>query len=224
MAEVYINKLTAANRQLRSAIRMFFLEEDDLAVHTVVSAAYQIICDLKSKRGRQEAGDYILTQVFYLVRDYRRGKLSSVFSNDPPTMRWIRDMAEQLPITATSEYKDVKAFVSRDDARIFWKERKMIANFLKHAYFDKDEMIRAEEIDNLQLLILAVSSYTHIDDISNLGIEGVYLYATFVAKHGFIDGVPEDIQQIASYLEPLSHGERLKFCSDCLNQLNADST
>ena len=83
MAEIYITKLLAARRQLYAAIRMFFADEDELAIHTVASAAYRVICDLKSQRGRDEVGDYYLTSVFYVVRDYRRGTLTSYFADDP---------------------------------------------------------------------------------------------------------------------------------------------
>ena len=39
VAEVHVTKLAEAKRQLRSAIRMFFAGKDELAVHTVASAA-----------------------------------------------------------------------------------------------------------------------------------------------------------------------------------------
>jgi hypothetical protein len=54
---------------------MFFAHEDELAVHTVASAAYRFISDLKAERGRDEVGDYYLTAILYCVRDYRRGTL-----------------------------------------------------------------------------------------------------------------------------------------------------
>jgi hypothetical protein len=36
---LHINKIAAASRQLDAAIRMFFAKEDELAIHTVASAA-----------------------------------------------------------------------------------------------------------------------------------------------------------------------------------------
>jgi len=70
--KVHVTKLAAAQRQLRAAIRMFFAGEDELAVHTVASASYRILADLKEERGRDEVGDYYLTAIFYCVRDYHR--------------------------------------------------------------------------------------------------------------------------------------------------------
>ena len=41
-----ISKLEAGSRQLDSAIRMFFNNEDILAVHTVSRAAFRVLFDI----------------------------------------------------------------------------------------------------------------------------------------------------------------------------------
>lgn len=46
-----IAKLDAAERQLAQAIRLFFERGDEIAVHTLASAAYQILSDICAKRG-----------------------------------------------------------------------------------------------------------------------------------------------------------------------------
>ena len=69
--KIYVTKLAAAQRQLCAAIRMFFAGEDELAVHTVASAAYRVLSDLKAERGRDEAADHYLNMVFFAVRAYR---------------------------------------------------------------------------------------------------------------------------------------------------------
>lgn len=56
-AKLHITKLAAAERQLRAAIRMYFSGEDDLAIHTVASATYRLLADLKAERGLEEAAD-----------------------------------------------------------------------------------------------------------------------------------------------------------------------
>jgi len=45
-----VTKLQAAKRQLSVAIRLFFGRADPLAIHTLVSAAYQIVWDLTKNR------------------------------------------------------------------------------------------------------------------------------------------------------------------------------
>ena len=88
-AKTHVTKLAAAERQLSAAIRMFFAGEDELAIHTVASAAYRIIADLKSSRGKDEVGDHYLTQIFYCVRDYRRSTLPNYLKDNPDTPAYI---------------------------------------------------------------------------------------------------------------------------------------
>ncbi len=47
-----IEKFSAAERQLRSAIVMFLNREDPVTVHTVIGAALQIFVDLNQRKGR----------------------------------------------------------------------------------------------------------------------------------------------------------------------------
>lgn len=49
--KLVINKLEAAERQLREAIRLWFTEGDPVAVHSLVCSAHQIIHDLNSQQG-----------------------------------------------------------------------------------------------------------------------------------------------------------------------------
>ena len=218
MAEIYITKLLAARRQLCAAIRMFFADEDDLAIHTVASAAYRVICDLKSQRGRDEVGDYYLTSIFYVVRDYRRGTLPSNFADNPETMKWIRKTAEQLPITESSRFEDIKASVSPDVAKEYWVQRNKVSNFLKHAGRDASTYISTDEVDNLSLLMQALASYLDLasDDI---GPEGFVLWIYHAVDSGMTEGLPMKCQKIVTGLEHLSRNERLEFCSEFLNKL-----
>lgn len=52
MAELHITKQAAAQRQLDAAIRILFTGEDMLAVHTIVSAAHNVLTDLDNKSGK----------------------------------------------------------------------------------------------------------------------------------------------------------------------------
>jgi hypothetical protein len=55
MAKIRINKLDAARRQLDSAVRMTFSEEDPVAIHSVVAAAHRVVRDICEKRGDIES-------------------------------------------------------------------------------------------------------------------------------------------------------------------------
>ncbi len=51
MATIRVNKTEAARRQIDAAIRMLFLNEDPVAIHTLAMASFQILRDLAAKRG-----------------------------------------------------------------------------------------------------------------------------------------------------------------------------
>jgi hypothetical protein len=58
-----ITKLEAAGRQLDSAIRMFFSNEDILAVHTVARAAFRILYDITKEGEAKVALDAHIKKV-----------------------------------------------------------------------------------------------------------------------------------------------------------------
>ena len=97
-ASIHVTKFAAAERQLRAGIRLFFEEEDELAIHTVASAAYRLLSDLKDDRGMDEAADTHLTSIFYAVRSYKRGTLPKHMTSRPELMAQIAELAAVLPI------------------------------------------------------------------------------------------------------------------------------
>ena len=50
---VRVTKISAAERQLKEAIKLFFEERDPVAIHTLTGAAYQILYDLGRKQGTE---------------------------------------------------------------------------------------------------------------------------------------------------------------------------
>lgn len=219
-AKVHVTKLTAARRQLAAAVRMFFSGEDELAIHTVASAAYRLLSDLKGKRGRDEVADYYLTAIFYCVRSFRRGTLPKYLANDPEAMGWIREVAEQLPIRADSKFEDVSASVSPKTAQEFWQKRNAVSNFLKHADRDAKSHIALDQVDNLQLLMQALSAYVDLlhDQLEG---EGRIFWLYFNVVSGEIDGMPSEWQDIARKLEKLQPDERLRLCALLVREWNS---
>jgi hypothetical protein len=49
--EIVVTKMDAARRQLRAAIRMWFAEDDPVAIHTLAHAAHEILHRLYRNRG-----------------------------------------------------------------------------------------------------------------------------------------------------------------------------
>jgi hypothetical protein len=71
---LHINKIAAASRQLDAAIRMFFAKEDELAIHTVTSAAFRILRDVTDKRGKNITAELLRNGIYSMARScVRRG-------------------------------------------------------------------------------------------------------------------------------------------------------
>ena len=217
-ASVHISKLAAAQRQLTAAIRLYFVGEDELAVHTVASAAYRLIADLKAARGMNEVADSHLLSVFYVVRDFRRGTLPKHIVENEAMMKWVTDMAAQLPITADSVLDDVTAHVGDEAARDFWRKQNEASNFLKHADKDAKAHINLTKIDNLALLMQAMGAYTDLVR-TDLGPEGLVLWLYACVAHGETDSLPMKFKAIGGRLLEFTGSARREVCSALIQEL-----
>ena len=67
---IIISKLDAARRQLRTAITLWFAEDDPVSIHTLVGAAYEIIHAVSKQRnpGRRD----LLLDSLIIKDEYRR--------------------------------------------------------------------------------------------------------------------------------------------------------
>lgn len=227
-SKVYINKLAAAQRQICAAIRFFFHDEDELAIHTVAAASYVILCDLKKARNKDETDDRWTTGLFYLVRDYKRGVLDEVIKRtpelgDPALLKIIKDVAEKSSITADSNFFEDKDFtieVSLEGKREFLGMVRKASNFLKHAAFDHDKFLSLEEINNLQFLMLVSGSYLELINESP-GPEGLVLVVYESVQTNeikFMDN--KDLRDCAEKLGLIDKAEQKKFCLKWIEAAN----
>jgi hypothetical protein len=220
-ASLHVTKLAAAKRQLQAAIRLFFLEEDELAIHTVVSAAYGLLKDLKRDRGQSEAAESYRTTFFYLVRDFRRGTLPAHFTSDPSIMAEVERIADQLsPITADSKLSDVQVTISPDLEKQYWNENNRAANFLKHADRDTDGTLQLERVDNNLLLLKCCSAYRDIapDDLGN---EGRAFEAFTAANNPAHQATGSTFDCLVASMRRVPSEHRLELCYKVIVELNA---
>lgn len=49
--KIQVSKLDAARRQLETAVRLYFAEADPISIHTLTSAAYQLLADINRRIG-----------------------------------------------------------------------------------------------------------------------------------------------------------------------------
>ncbi len=112
-----------------------------------------------------------------------------------------------------------RAIVSPDLAREFWQKRTKVSNFLKHADRDAKFHISLEEVDTVDLLILALGSY---DDLlkDDLGAEGIVFWLYYCVDSGIKEVLPPKLQAIAAELKELDCEGRLNLCSKLLHKVN----
>ena len=159
-AAVFVTKLEAARRQIDAAIRMTLRNEDQLAIHTVASAAYNILRDVKSKRGQSELADAVKTGLFVSAKDFLRARDAGksveliLLEGAEDTIRMIADGIEAGRIESPSDIS-----ISVGNERQHWANFVKNANFLKHADRDTDAFLPEGEIDNDLLILTASRSY-----------------------------------------------------------------
>ena len=220
-AILHINKLAAAKRQLQAALRLFFMEEDELAIHTVASAVYGLLKGLKGERGQSEAANSYLTTFFYLVRDFRRGTLPLEMTSDPIRMLEIEAIADKLsPITSDTKLSDIKISISPDLEKRYWNETNKASNFLKHADRDSNAILSLESIDNYLLLIKCCSAYRDIS-ADELGNEGL-VFEAFVAAHNpSRQSTGSTFDELLEALNRVPKDQRLATCYKVVINMNA---
>ena len=221
-ATVHINKLAAAKRQIQAAIRMFFQPEDELAVHTVASAAYGLLKDIKKTRGKSEAADAYLTGMFYVVRDYRRGTLPSHMTGDTDFMDEVKRLADLMsPITADSKLSDVQVSIGRSLEAQYWTETNRAANFLKHADRDVNQALSIETLDNKLLLIKCLCSYQDVapDDLGN---EGLVFQAFVTAANEAHQLGSSSFDSLVVSMRRVPPDQQLKLCYVAIAELNVN--
>ncbi len=160
--------------------------------------------------------------VFYIVRDYHAGTLPNYMTGDPEKMKWYRKLAETFTeITASSEWEDFDPGRNApEDRRAYWRWRNKVANFLKHGDRSASSLISMEEVDNLTLLMTALTAYTELhgaDASPEAWVLSLY--------HSVDAGMTEDLvgypAELVAELGDLSHNDRLNRCSALLKELRA---
>lgn len=220
---VSVNKLEAGRRQLLHAITMFFRQDEELAIQTVASAAYRIIRDLKTQRGRDEVGDQLRNALCFAIKDYRNGTLPNIFLEDERFMNDIRVLANRIPICECSEIENFTVLVSADYAREWWRQHNVAPNFLKHADRDADALLSMDTVETLSLLMSAYSAYCDLVGSSvEYEPEGIVLSTFFSVANGWSQHAIDEFRDVAEHLEQLSDDERFMYCRTWLNVMKGE--
>jgi len=196
-SNVHGTNLAAAQQALRTAIRMFFSDADDAAIHAMASAAYRVISDVQSKRDVEAATNLYLTSVFESVQAYRRGDLAKGLSQDPGLSYRPVVMSELVPTDPGTTFDDFRKALRRhplaEAIRHKARAPKVGIDAVRSAGAQNTEC----EFDTYSLLMQSIVAYTKLVR-RELDPEGIVLRI-----YGSV--WEDDIQQLREALHPVAH-------------------
>ena len=164
-SSLLVNKLAAAERQLGAAIRMYFMEEDALAIHTVASAAYGLYADLLRHRGKDPAFHGLMYGLLSAANAYINGDLSDRDlegwgEGELDTLQPLIDMLKEKPDRNIDE---IQVSGPAEAAREFYRDKRQAYNFLKHADHDPSAMLDSASVNNEDLIFQAIGCSLHLN-------------------------------------------------------------
>ena len=211
-AQVYLRKEAAAQRQLDAAIRMTLHDEDELAIHSVVAAAYGVLRGLKKKHGRRELADRLGIFIFAVASDLASGKidkLPSIFA-DTQFANIIPDISAGIKRGEIKSEKEVSQRLVLINETSHWNKFNDSANFLKHADRDPDRILALDNVDNDPLFTSAITAYIEL-----LGTPTWEMICYCVCRGFEIENFSPKLKAIAK--EPLE--KRRRACLSLLREL-----
>ncbi len=164
--KLYINKLAVAERQLGAAIRLFFMEEDELAIHTIASAAYNVYADLLKVRGKEEWKFPLEYGILRAAYDLAHGELDkseliAEFGNDAASVILkISDSFSENPVLVP---EDVTLVGVPESLRSDWHDLRRPANFLKHADKDHAGLLDTDSLETEEIILRAINASLHLN-------------------------------------------------------------
>ncbi len=204
-SKILINKLAAAERQLGAAIRMYFMEEDALAIHMVTSAAYGLYADLLRHRGKDPAFHGVMYGLLSTAKSYIAGDLS-----DKDLEGWGEGVMEALQPTIDMlkekpdiDIDEVTVSGPAGAAREFYRDKRQAYNFLKHADHDPDAILDSASVNNEDLIFQAIGCSWHLNCPFTPEKE---LFHSAMVAFGRL-GEDHQVGAIAWFLRSLSHEE-----------------
>jgi hypothetical protein len=215
-AIVHLTKAAAASRQLNAAIRMWFAEEDDLAIHTVASAAYRIIRDLTQKQGRSALADGLSIGRFACAKELVEGLLSIDHVRNmagPEAAKHVEEIADLIRSGRVRSPDDVKVSLDPQWEVQHWRHFNAHANFLKHADKDSGSYIIETDIDNEILLTMTCSSYISLFNELSPEMLMWRFYTAAISDEPITDEITRDIADIIRNCDPML---RRKHCYEKL--------
>jgi hypothetical protein len=194
---VHVNKLAVAARQLSCAIRLFFMHEDELSVHTLTAAAFEVLRDLARSRGLTVTRDALQLGFQQLANE---GKLA------PALIEELKSSGELSAIEAQS---------SKQLEHKAWSPK--VANFLKHADKDPDDHLALDQINTEFFLFGACLFYLQLKNQTTPEMTAFVSFA--MSKQRPVAG--EWTNELLPTLRSASEADRYKLCAQFIETRRA---
>jgi hypothetical protein len=210
---IQISKFAAAQRQLDAAIRMFFQREDELAIHTVAAAAFQILRDITKQRGGHFTSDVFKVGILSIARQYVQGTLPPNLKMRIETsslMRIITELAEHLRLHGDDfDKRRIDLNVSERHEHKLWLSQTTV--FLKHADRDPNGFLSADGLDNEKMLMATSAAYVEL--MNQPTPEIAAYFAFWSVKRDQVDDLAPELQIFARQLQATEETERCEKCA-----------
>jgi len=217
-ASIFINKLEAARRQLDTAIRMTFANEDELAIHTVAAAAYRILRDMLDKRGRHDLENLYRAGLYRMAKDFVNGKLSKDELIELQIYDLVSAIAEDIKVRGDDvKAENIPLLLNESSKKAHWQAMSGVSGFLKHADRHPEGLISLHDVNNGSLIIHACGAYAMVSRMSTTP-EMVVFFLYWLATGGLAtagvghDGLSAEDAEMVGYLERLSPSRRRREC------------
>lgn len=177
----FINKLSVAERQLTAAIGMYFLELDPLAIHTVSSAAHNVLADLMKERGKDASIHAIEYGCLRAAKDLHEGKITEDYIRawGGGALDLVKQDVSLFEENPDFDIDTITSSAPPEFARAYWSDRRHSYNYLKHADRDAKTLLDEAKINNENIIMEAIMCWMHLN--MKLTAEMYFFYCALIA-------------------------------------------
>ena len=210
---IQISKIAAAQRQLDAAIRMFFQREDELAIHTVAAAAFQILRDVTKGRGGHFTSEVFQSSILSIAQQYVQGTLppnKKAMIEGSSLMPTIAELAEHIRVQGDNFDKErIHVNVSKRHEHKVWLSETTV--FLKHAERDPNGFLSADGLDNEKMLMATCAAYVEL--MNQPTPEIAAYFAFWSVRNDQVHDLADEVQFFARQLQATEEAQRYEKCA-----------
>lgn len=161
----FVNKLSVGERQLAAAIRMYFLELDPLAIHTVSSAAHNVLADLLQERGKDASVHGVIYGIIRAAKDLHSGAITEkeIQNWGEGAFELVKQYSKLFEEDPDLDLDQINSSAPSEFVRAYWADRRRSYNYLKHADRDARALLDEATINNEDTILHAIVCSQHLN-------------------------------------------------------------